>query len=97
MDWLAILAVVLACMETLLPHIVMEGVFFNAQGPLIGTIGVYIAFVITMFSTRCSHRFHGFYFESADISIYRTSRIFQATSLRGNPLSGDACRMSWFR
>lgn len=83
-------------METLLPHIVMERIVFHAQDPLIGTIGVYTAFVITLFSTRCSHRFQGSYFESADISIYRTSRIFQATSLRGNPLCGDACRMSWF-
>lgn len=37
-----------------------------------------------------SHRFHGYYFESADMGIYRTNWILQANSLRGKPLCGDA-------
>ena len=62
-------------METLLPHVVLESIIFHAQGSSVGTISLYTAFVITLSLTRCSHRFHGFYFESADISIYRTIRI----------------------
>lgn len=84
-------------METLLPHIVLESIIFHAQGSSIGTMSLYTAFVITLSLTRWSHRFHGSYFESADISIYRTIRISQTTSRSGKPLCGDTCRISWIR